>query len=285
MRKAFKALALLCVLAAGFSFSASQENPGGKNFIVGFSFNPMISQTSLGGKGTSDARAFLQETMKDIEKKYGYQAALKIYPSPKFLLKALQDGSAQFAGTYLAIYLYARTTGVPVKPFMAVSSTGKKTERVCIYARKSAGYKKVSDLRNKTFVAEYPMYLSKKEALPPEEGYLWWVLTKKILEKGGVKKPLKEFFKDYKVLAIPAESVAYSVLFKKFDAILLVERDRNVMQNYDKEFAQLVPVDCITVPANAPFVYSLKGSAPEMLNIMRESHLSKINFKKDSGLV
>ncbi len=87
------------------------------------------------------------------------------------------------------------------------------------------------------------------------------------------------------MLAIPAESVAYSVLFKKFDAILLVERDRNVMQNYDKEFAQLVPVDCITVPANAPFVYSLKGSAPEMLNIMRESHLSKINFKKDSGLV
>ncbi len=256
---------MIAILAA---LSSAQEEAK-ETVVVGFSFNPMVTQTNFGNKGSADLRGMLQDVAKEAEKRYGYTVTLKFYSTPKFLFNALKSGEASFAPLTTSLYLAAKRQNLPVKPLLAATSTSDKKDKICLFVSKDSRIKKVKDLQGKTFGAEIPLFFSKKDSEPPSESYIYWAMIRKILAQNGVQKPLKDFFKTFTVLPISSESIAYSVLLKKFDAVLLNERDFHLMTNTDPSFKELAPVDCLHLPANAPLVYR-SGTKPELVALVKE---------------
>lgn len=255
---------LSACLCFGLVAFLSGKAAGEKEILVGYAPNPFIPQTSIISKGASDVRELFEKGSSEFKKLYGYTVSLKIFPAPKFLYKAFQDRAIDFAPTYLPMYLTAKNMGLPIKPFASYTTSGKKGGAYCIYIHKDSVLKDVKQLQGKSFAAELPIFSSKKDSLPPKESYLDWIGVKKILMKHGINKPLGEVFKDFKVLPVPPESVAYSVLLKKFDAFYTSESYFYAITEYDKGFSNLKPLSCLQVPVMDPAVYR-KDVDPDMV--------------------
>lgn len=254
--------ALLCVTGAFYYETIHAK--GEKELIMGFALSPFLVNTSFAGKGSAGAREIAQTVGDEFEKLYGYKLTLQIYPSPKFLFKALQTQQADFAFLSIALYLYAKNHGVPVHPLFVATTTGKKGQQDCVYVHKDSGIKNVQQLQGRVFARDFPVFLSKKDALPPKESYIYWIILKKMLIQNGVNKPFKDFFKEFKVIPVPVESTAYGVMIKMFDACLMAPPDLLALKLYDKGFSSLVPVARLENPMPAPFVYR-DGLSPELL--------------------
>lgn len=222
---------------------------GKKEIVFGISNDPFISVTSIGGKGTANVREFFEIMLDEFKKLYGYPVSYKISPAPKFLYKAYQDKKVDVGIMSLSQYLYAINHGIPVAPLFS----GRFTS--CIYVRKDSNIKHVKGLKGKRFVGTFPQFMSKNDPLPPAESYIYWITIKKNLLKHGIKTKFKDLFKEFRVLPVPVESIAYSVLLKKFDAF---QSDNILIRNltkYDPAFSKLVKVSCLDTQIMTPFVY------------------------------
>lgn len=244
-----------------------------KVIVAGVAPNPMITATSAVGKGMADIREIVDTLSRELERLHGYSLELKFYPAPKFLFKALGDGSVDLSSFNVAGYLVAKEHAVPVKPFVTLGTKEKKGNTWCIYVHKDSGIKSISQLQGKRFVHDFPLFLSRKDALPPKGGYIYWVVIKKLLWKNSVKKPFMEFFKEFRVLHVPWESVAYSVLLRKFDAFAAPDYDIKSLIAYDKGFSDLVPLQtCLELPAGHVFVHR-KDLNPQVVETIKKLFL------------
>lgn len=251
-----------CVLTAN-----AQQKPK-KGFVFAVAGNPYVTHTSMGGKGTADLRSLFQLGAEEFKKQTGYTVTLKIFPASKFLYKAIQDKTVDVALLALPQYLYSINHGIPVKLYSSQGIQGKKGNKWCVYVHKSSQVKTIKHLEGKKFAIDFPLFNSKKELLPPMEGYIHWIVVKKILVKNGIHKPFREYFKEFKVLPVPYESVAYGVLLKHFDACQFMETNHVALKNYDPGFSELVPLDCLDISLSSPVVYRV-GISPELLKAMR----------------
>lgn len=246
-----RALWFLCAFFVfSFVLNAKEKN----EIILGYAKNPLITMTSIVGKGTADAQELFSKLSDEMGKKYGVKLTLQLYPSPKFLFKAFQDKTADISAMYLSVFLSAKNLGIPVKPFLSYSSSGEKTFKYCVYTHKGSGIKNIQQLKGKRFVTEYPYVNSKKDALLPKESYIYWVIVKKILAQNGVHEPFAKFFKEFWVLPVPDDSVVYSVMLKRFDATYTSNAYLQTLINYDKGFSDLIPLSCMEMPAPPPLV-------------------------------
>lgn len=265
--KPYKVLFVLLSIPM-FTFLFAQEKPTLKKALFwGVSNDPFIPGTSIAGKGTADVRELFEIVLDEFEKLYGYEVTAKFFPAPKFLFKAYQDKKVDVGVMRLHEYLYAKNHGLPVVPLYS----GKFTS--CIYVHKDSKIKHVKDLKGKRFVDAFPQFMSKKDPLPPEESYIYWITIKKILLKHGIKAKFKDLFKEFRVLPVPNESIVYSVLLKKFDAF---QSDSVLIQNltnYDPGFSNLMKVSCLGTQTLAPFVYG-KGLSPDVINAFKDYLLS-----------
>lgn len=254
----------MCVVfVLSLTIKAQKEE---KKVVFGVAGNPFTPMTSLGGKGSADMREFFQIVTDEVKKYYGYEAELKIFPAPKFLLKAIKAKQVDFCFGYLGIYLYAKRIGMPVVPVFTTTVGGAKMDKECIYVRKASGIKNVKQLQGKPFVKDFPVFLSKKDSLPPKEGYMPWIFVKKILSQSGVNKRFKDFFKEFRVLPVPVESMVYSVLLKKFDATAVTPYYMQMLILYDKGFSELTPLSCVDF-RGIPWFYR-KGVPEETLKTL-----------------
>lgn len=271
-------------------FSLSLRAKGKKEFIVGVALTPFVVNTSFAGKGSADMREIFQTGADEFEKLYGYTQTLKIYPSPKFLNKSFKEKTTHFASGILAAYLMAKSENLPVKPLFTISNTGSNIYTYCIFAHKDSGMKTLKDLKGKRFVTEYPLFVSKKEPLPPRESYIYWTMMKKILMKNNINVPFKTFFKEFNVIPVPSESVAYGVLLGKSDAFFNNTGYVKSLINYDKEFNKLIALSCMDASSGAPLYY-LEGTSLDVAGKFKSyvlsppsgSQLEKIFKKKFAG--
>lgn len=262
----------------------------GKELVFGFALPPLIPATSVGGRGTADAREMFEKMADEFKHRYGYKVTLKIYQAPKFLFKAFQDKTVDFAGVGLDTFLYAKRAGIPLEVFFTTAFTDRQKDQWCVWVHKDSKIKTIKQLDGKTFATFYPMFNSKKDPLPPEESYIYWIMTRKILFKNGISISFKDFFKEFTVLPVQWESVAYAVLLKKFDAFHATKSGLHLLKQYDNGFSDIVPVSCLDIPALHAGVYR-KDENPETVRIFKtviqsppESNLSKQINKEFKGL-
>ncbi len=259
---------VLSVLLVTFLFAGQKEKEKAqKTLVFGIAVEPFVPSTSLGGKGTADARELTEIILNEFQKLHGYSVNYKIFPAPKFHYNAFQDSTVDAGIMSLEQYLYAKNHGVPVVPLIS----GKFTP--CIYVHKDSKIKHVKDLKGKSFVDRLPEFNSKNDTLPPEESYIRWIMLKRILLKHGVRSPFADFFREFRLLPIPNESVAYSVLLKKFDAFLLDVVLIQSLKNYDPGFSDLVTVSCLNDPILVPLVYR-KGLSQDVISSIKNYFLT-----------
>lgn len=280
------ALALVFILAFSIFCFADKDD----DLVFGFALSPLISSTSVGGRGTADAREMFEKMADEFRRRYGYAVTLKIYQAPKFLFKAFHDNTVDFAGMGRDTYLYARKAGVPVRALFTTAFTDRRKDQWCVWVHKNSHIRSVKQLQGRNFATFYPMFNSKKDSLPPEESYIYWVMTAKILLKNGVDVSFSNFFKNFHVLPVQWESVAYAVLPKQFDAFHSTTSGLHLLKTYDSGFSELVPVSCLDIPALHAGVYR-KSVNPEILKIFKtiiqspdRSDMAKEIQKKFKGL-
>ncbi len=238
--KIFIGVVFLCI---GFRLATLAQQK--KDLVMGFSPNPRASQTSWAGRSTADVRAMFQVAADEFKKANGYGLSLKIFPGPKFMLKAFQQKEADLGAMSVGLFVLARRQNVSIKPLLSVSSAGGKNEKFCVYVHKKSGIKNIQQLQGKRYITDFPLFLSRKDVMPPKESYMEWVFLKRMLAAQNINKPLKSFFKELKVAPIPWESVAYSVVLRQYDAFHTYQFNLNSLKSYDKTFSDLAPVACI----------------------------------------
>lgn len=262
---------LICtMLLCSAAFIDASED---KDLLFGLSPNPFVLLTSWGGKGTADAREIFEKIANEFKKLHSYNITLKIYTAPKFFFKAIEDKTADLGYMSLPTYLTAKRLNVPVKPLAAASLSSIKAEKYCVYVHKASSIEKIIQLEGKSFVMDFPAFVSRKEDKPVREGYIVWVILKKILQRNGVRETFMDFFGSFKVLSVPPESVAYSVLLKKFDALLSEAGFIRTLQNYDSGFSELRAVACMDAPAGSPFLIR-RDLNPELVRFFKNYLLS-----------
>lgn len=265
-------LALLFLSVLSFMTNAQRKE---KEVIYGMALNPFVGMTSVLGKGMADMAEIAEELKEELKKKYGFTFTVKKFTALKFLVKAIKEEEVDIFGLPLSFYLYAIHASLPVRPLGVIGLKDKKEVAWCFYKHKDSKIGSIKQLQGKTLVVDFPVFLSKKDALPPKESYIYWVFIKKILLKAGFNKPFSDFFKEFRVLPIPGESVAYAVLLKRFDVFVAPEIDMELFKIYDQGFSDLVPLlPCVDVPVGAGGLYYRERVNPEIVQLAKDIFFS-----------
>ena len=92
----FLLLFTLCVVP--LATKAQKEEKKEKELVFGGALDPFNRNTSGTGMGAADIAEVQQKVIDEVKKLYGFTITVKVYPSLKFLFKAIQDKTVDFPG-------------------------------------------------------------------------------------------------------------------------------------------------------------------------------------------
>lgn len=166
------------------------------------------TQYILGGWGVLDNPSWtsynvmLNKVLEQIAKKLNVRFKLETYENIDDIIKGLKDKRIDISLLTLFDYLYAKSKGAKIKPFLSYNVKSSIDNSYCIYVRKDADVKSLKDLQNKPFAAPW---------LRGE-----WVFIRMLLQKEGIDLPVDKFFS--KLVSIPEPvSASYSLITTGID--------------------------------------------------------------------
>ncbi len=124
----------------------------------------------------SQYKAFYQEAIKAFAEKESMDIKIMFYSDPKAYIADLRKGRVDFGISTSNDVLYTALKEKLMEPFVMFAVFGQKSYRNCIYVKKKSGFKKISDLKQKTLLTydTFESYVSLRDLLKssPEDYFV-----------------------------------------------------------------------------------------------------------------
>ncbi len=205
----------------------------------------------------------------DVAYQYANEDEIRATGAVKYARKKVGKG-LDFAVLTPLLYIHLKENGIKISPLATYTVNKKKTDKICIYVRKSDGLKGLNDLKGKPVLDNYAI-----SGLPSYD---------EILYENGINTPKEKYFR---IVAEKSREndLAYALTFKKVDAFVLSGIEYKFLPKDEKRFKDIIPLVCTKEFTNPPVVH-YNGIAPEdlekvksvWLNMHKDKDFKKISF-------